>query len=170
MRTRDFQFAIAVLLVVTAGCKAREPEGQQPNSASTTPAPVMAPSLPAAHVVNLMTNEGSGAFGVQWRVADVKIVEVPAAMNKDRYKTTYQLEPRAMPTDFDDSQWERIEGKDLGVRRSGGHNAFMWFRGLLTMPARIGDFDLSKPAVAVLNVLVDDYAEVWINGQLPRRP
>jgi gluconolactonase len=45
----------------------------------------------------------------------------------------------------------------------------MWFRALLTMPARIGDFDLSKPAVAVLNVLVDDYAEVWINGQMPRR-
>ena len=76
------------------------------------PAPVMPPSLPAAHVVNLMTNEGSGAFGVQWRIADVRIVEVPAAINKDRYKTTYQLEPRAMPTDFDDSQWERIEGKD----------------------------------------------------------
>jgi hypothetical protein len=126
------------------------------------PAPMMPPSLPAAHVVSLMTNEGSGAFGVQWRVADVRIVEVPAAINKDRYKTTYQIEPRAMPTDFDDSQWERIEGKDLGVRRSGGHTAFMWFRGLLTMPARIGDFDLSKPAVAVLNVLVDDYAEVWI--------
>src|SRR5215470_15081735 len=40
------------------------------------PAPVMPPSLPAAHVVNLMTNEGSGAFGVQWRVADIKMVEV----------------------------------------------------------------------------------------------
>src|SRR5262249_49531823 len=107
------------------------------------PAPIMPPSLPAQHVVNLMTNEGSGAFGVQWRVADVRIVEVPAAINKDRYKTTYQIEPRAMAIDFDDSL-ERIEGKDLGVRRSGGHTAFMWFRGLLTMPARIGDFDLSN--------------------------
>jgi hypothetical protein len=29
------------------------------------PAPIMPPSLPAQHVVNLMTNEGSGAFGVQ---------------------------------------------------------------------------------------------------------
>ena len=29
------------------------------------PVPIMPPSLPAAHVVNLMTNEGSGAFGVQ---------------------------------------------------------------------------------------------------------
>ena len=133
------------------------------------PAPIMPPSLPAAHVVNLMTNDGSAAFAVQWRVADVRIVEVPAVINKDRYKTTYQIEPRAMATDFDDSQWERIEGKDLGVRRSGGHNAFMWFRGLLTIPARVGDLDLSTPALAVVNVLVDDYAEVWINGQMPRR-
>src|SRR5262245_1125370 len=75
------------------------------------PAPIMPPSLPAGHVVNLMTNEGSGTFGVQ-----VRIVEVPAAINKDRYKTTYQIEPRAMSTDFDDSQWERIEGKDLVAR------------------------------------------------------
>src|SRR5205085_7802184 len=34
---------------------------------------------------------------------------------------------------------------------------------------RVGDFDLSKPALALLNVLVGDYAEVWINGQMPRR-
>jgi len=133
------------------------------------PAPIMPPSLPPEHVVNLMTNEGSDAFGLQWRIADIKLVEVPAPINNERYKTTYQIEPRAMATDFDDSKWERIEGKDLGVRRSGGHNAFMWFRGLLTMPERAGDFDLTRPAVAVLNVLVDDYAEVWINGQMPRR-
>src|SRR6516164_549448 len=101
------------------------------------PAPIMPPSLPAAHVVNLMTNEGSGAFGVQWRIADVKFVEVPAAINKEHYKTTYQIEPRAMATDFDDSKWEKIDGKDLGARRSAGHNAFIWFRGLITMPARL---------------------------------
>src|SRR5258708_39877581 len=122
------------------------------------PAPTMPPSLPAEHVVNVMTNEGSGAFSVQWRVADVRIVEVPAAINKDRYKTTYQIEPRAMPTDFDDSQWERIEGKDLGVRRSGAHTAFMWFRGLLTMPARIGDFDLTNPTLPVPHLLSNHYS------------
>src|SRR5260370_28370470 len=154
--------AIAGAITLTTLTGAIQSSAQTPS-----PAPTMPPSLPAEHVVNLMTNEGSGAFSVQWRVADVRIVEVPAAINKDRYKTTYQIEPRAMPTDFDDSQWERFEG--LGVRRSGGHNAFMWFRGLLTMPARIGDFDLSKSAVAGLNVLVDGYAEGWINGQMPRR-
>src|SRR5437660_2765434 len=106
--------AIAVAITLTTLTVAIQSIAQTP-----PPAPTMPPSLPAEHVVNVMTNEGSGAFSVQWRVADVRIVEVPAAINKDRYKTTYQIEPRAMPTDFDDSQWERIEGKDLGVRRSG---------------------------------------------------
>ena len=31
------------------------------------------------------------------------------------------------------------------------------------------DLDLSKPAQAVFNVLVDDYGEVWVNGEMPRR-
>jgi gluconolactonase len=131
------------------------------------PAPIMPPSLPPSHVVNLMTNEGSAVFGAQWRVGDVKIVEVPAAINKERYKTAYQFEPRAMATDFDDSKWETVEGKDLGARRSAGHVAFLWYRALLTMPAQVGSFDLSKPTQAVFNVLVDDYGEVWVNGQMP---
>ena len=37
----------------------------------------------------------------------------------------------------------------------------------MTIPAKIGEFD---PAVVVLTALVDGYAEVWVNGQLPRRP
>ena len=61
-----------------------------------------------------------------------------------------------------------IDAKDLAARR-GGAIAFMWYRATFTMPAMIGDFDLSKPSQAVLDVLVDDYAEVWINGQIPRR-
>jgi gluconolactonase len=138
-------------------------------SSAQTPMPVMPPSLPPTHVVNLMTNEGSAAFGAKWRVTDVRITEVPAVINKERYKTTYQIEPRAMANDFDDSKLEAVEAKDLGARRSAGLTAFMWFRAKLTVPARIGDFDLSKPAQAVFNVLVDDYGEVWVNGQMPRR-
>jgi len=133
------------------------------------PLPVMPPSLPPSHVVNLMTNEGSASFGAQWRVTDVKIVEVPAAINKERYKTTYQIEPRAMATAFDDSKWEPVQANDLGVRRSAGLTAFMWFRALITMPAKLPGVDLSKPVQAVFNVLVADYGEVWVNGEMPRR-
>jgi gluconolactonase len=153
-------------LMVLAALLFATPSLAQPAPA---PLPVMPPSLPPSHVVNLMTNEGAAAFGAQWKITDVKIVEVPAAINKERYKTTYQIEPRAMAADFDDSKWEQVQAKDLGVRRSAGLTAFMWFRALITVPARIGDFDLSKPAQAVFNVLVDDYGEVWVNGEMPRR-
>jgi gluconolactonase len=137
--------------------------------AATPPAPIMPPSLPATHVLDLMTAEGSAALGAQWKVSDVRIVEVPAIPDTvTQFKTTYNVEPRAGAANFDDSKWPTIEAKDLGARRSGGHVAFMWYRAMLTMPAKIGAFDTSN-AVAVLNVLVDDYAEVWINGDIPRR-
>src|SRR5215813_13073029 len=140
--------------------------GQAP---APRPAPIMPPSIPPSHVVDLMTAPGSAALGAQWRVADVKIIEVPAIQGAmPQYKTTYNIEPRAGGTDFDDSKWPVIEPKDLAARRSGGHVAFMWYRTSLTIPAKIGEFDTSG-AVAVLTVLVDDYAEVWINGQMPRR-
>jgi gluconolactonase len=133
------------------------------------PAPIMPPSLPPSQVVDLMTAEGSAAFGAQWKVSDVKIVEVPAIQGAlPQHKTTYNIEPRAGESGFDDSKWPTIEAKDLSVRRSGGHVAFMWYRTMLTIPAKIGAFDTADAQV-VLQVLVDDYAEVWINGQMPRR-
>jgi gluconolactonase len=116
-----------------------------------------------------MTAQGSAIFDAQWKVSDVKIVEVPAIQGAmPQYKTTYNIEPRAGGIDFDDSKWPIIEPKDLAARRSGGHVAFMWYRANVTIPAKIGDFDPSG-AVAVLSVTVDDYAEVWINGTIPGR-
>src|SRR6266436_733442 len=70
------------------------------------PAPVMPPSIPPTHAVDLMTAQGSATFGAQWKVSDVKIVEVPAIQGAmPQYKTTYNIEPRAGTTDFDDSKW-----------------------------------------------------------------
>src|SRR6267142_446379 len=118
------------------------------------PVPIMPPSIPPAHVVDLMTVQGSATFGAQWKVSDVKIVEVPAIQGAmPQYKTTYNIEPRAGGADFDDSKWPVIEPKDLAARRSGGHVAFMWYRTPLTIPAKIGEFDTSG-AVAVLTVTV----------------
>jgi hypothetical protein len=45
--------------------------------------------------------------------------------------------------------------------------SFFWFRTTLTIPARAINFD-TDGAKAVLTVNVDDYAEVWVNGELPR--
>ena len=133
------------------------------------PAPQMPPSIPATYVSDLMTAQGSQAFGAQWKTMEAKIVEakpIPGAM--PQYKTAYDISPRAGDAAFDDSKWPVIEAKDLSARRSGGHVAFIWYRANLTTPARVGDFDTTG-AKAVLTVLVDDYAEVWVNGQMPRR-
>ena len=140
-----------------------------PAAAPAPPAPVMPPSLPPTYVVDLMTPQGSGAFGAQWKTMEAKIVDakpIPDAL--PQYKTAYDIDPHAGGTGFDDSKWPAIEAKDLAARRSGGHVAFIWYRTNLTIPAKVGDFDTTG-AKAVLTVLVDDYAEVWVNGDIPRR-
>ena len=132
------------------------------------PPPVMPPSLPPTYVVDLMTQPGAGAFSAQWKTMEAKIVDtkpIPEAL--PQYKTAYDISPHAGEAGFDDSKWPAIEPKDLAARRSGGHVAFIWFRTNLPIPAKVGDFDTTG-AKAVLTVLVDDYAEVWVNGQLPR--
>ena len=137
--------------------------------APVPPAPIMPPSLPPAYVVDLMTAQGSAAFGAQWKTMEAKIVDakpIPDAL--PQYKTAYDIQPHAGESGFDDSKWPAIEAKDLAARRSGGHVAFIWYRANLTIPAKVGDFDTAD-AKAVLTVLVDDYAEVWVNGQIPRR-
>ena len=133
------------------------------------PPPVMPPSLPPTYTADLMTAQGTAALGAQWKTMDARIVEAkPVQGAMPQYKTTYDISPHAGEAGFDDSKWPAIEGKDLSVRRSGGHVAFVWYRTNLTVPAKIGDFDTTG-AKAVLTVLVDDYAEVWVNGQMPRQ-
>ena len=151
----------AVPLMISTSSNAQAPPPR--------PAPIMPPGIPPTQVVDLMTTAGAAALGAQWKVSDVKIVEVPAIQGAmPQYKTTYSIEPQAGGSDFDDSKWPNIEPKDLAARRSGGHVAFMWYRTPLTIPAKIGDFDPSG-AVVVLTVTVDDYAEVWVNGAIPGR-
>jgi gluconolactonase len=136
---------------------------------SAPPAPVMPPSLPPTYTVDLMTPQGTAALRAQWKTMDAKLVEAkPVEGAQPQYKTTYDISPHAGEAGFDDSKWPKIEGKDLSVRRSGGHVAFVWYRTNLTIPAKVGDFDTTG-AKAVLTVLVDDYAEVWVNGQMPRQ-
>jgi gluconolactonase len=133
-----------------------------------TPAPIPAPSLPPNVEVDLMTNPGSAMFGAQWKTMEAKIIQVPPIPEHlPGYDSAYDIAPHAGEAGFDDSKWPAIEAKDLSARRGGGHVSFIWFRSNLTIPAKIGDFDTTG-AKAVLTVAVDDYAEVWVNGQMPR--
>ena len=126
-----------------------------------SPPPIMPPSLSPSHSVDLMTVAGATALGAKSKVMEAKLVEVPAAPNAiPEYKTTHNIAPRANELEFDDSSWPEISAETLGARRGGGHVSFLWYRTLLTIPAKIGEFDPTS-AVVVLTALVDDYAEVW---------
>jgi gluconolactonase len=100
---------------------------------------------------------------------EAKIVEGAAlAGAMPGYKTSYDIQPHAGEAGFDDSSWPTIGAKGLADRRGGGKVSFIWFRANLTMPGRVGDFD-TFGAKAVFTAYVDDYAEIWVNGQMPRR-
>jgi gluconolactonase len=133
------------------------------------PPPLMPPSLVPSATVNLMTAEGSAGFGAVWRTMEARVVEVePMAGRLAGYDKTFDMQPHAGEANFDDSKWPVIEAKGLADRRGGGKSSFLWYRTTLTIPAKIGDFDTAG-AKAVFTAYVDDYAEVWINGQMPRR-
>ncbi len=132
------------------------------------PQPPLAPLTPPVHVVDLMTADGSAVFGARWRATEAKVIECPAlADSRPEYKTTYDIEPHAEVVGYDDSAWEPVDPTDLGGRRGGGIVSFFWFRATLTIPAEAQGF-ATAGAKAVLRVNIDDYAEIWVNGELPR--
>ncbi|MBV8888893.1 MAG: hypothetical protein JO305_04420 [Alphaproteobacteria bacterium] len=132
------------------------------------PQPALPPLIPPVHVVDLMTREGSAVFGAVWRGREAKIVECPALSDSmPEFKTTYDVEPHAELLGYDDSAWPVIAADDLGAKRGGGMVSFFWFRSTLTIPAEAAGF-ATEGAKAALRVNIDDYAEIWINGQLPR--
>ena len=175
MLSKDLGFLVAcaalaaVSLTRSTVSAAQGPSASAPAAAPAPPPPVIPPSLPPSYVVNLMTPEGIAAFGTQWKNMDAKIVEGPAMPGAGaKWKTAYDIQPHAGESGFDDSSWPTIGAKELDERRGGGKVFFTWYRANLTIPARIGEFDTAG-TTAVLSVLVDDYAEVWVNGQMPRR-
>jgi gluconolactonase len=126
---------------------------------------------PAA-IVDLATREGAALVQGEWRTAPARIVEVDhRSPGPDRRPTgppnrTHDVDPHAGAADFDDSSWEAIDPTTLDARRSTGRLCFQWYRIAVTIPKKIGTFDPTGSDV-LFEIVVDDYAEVWVNGQLP---
>ena len=123
--------------------------------------------------IDLGTREGAQLVKGEWRYSDVKIIEVDfRGPGPDKQPTggpvkTYDYTPHAGGADFDDSQWERIDTTTLDQRRATGRICFNWYRIKVTIPARVGEFDTAGSTV-VFETALDDYAEVWVDGELPR--
>ena len=124
-------------------------------------------------IVDLATEEGARLVNGTWRYHDVSIVSadfrsVGADLKPSGAPSkTLDYEPHAGVRGFDDSEWEQIRPTSLDQRRSSGKLCFNWYRINLTIPERIGSISFVGFFV-VFEVVVDDYAEVRIDGMLPR--
>jgi gluconolactonase len=124
-------------------------------------------------MIDLATEDGLRSVKGEWRYSDTKIVEVDfVSAGPDKQPTgapvkTYDYTPHAGGADFDDSRWEVIAPTTLDQRRGKGRLGFNWYRIKLTIPDRVGDFDPTG-ATAVFETSLDDYAEIWVDGELSR--
>ncbi len=131
------------------------------------------PADAAQATIDLADARGVALVKGQWRYHDAVIREVDfKAPGADQQPTgapvrTHDIAPHAGARDFDDSAWPALDPAPLAARRGNGRLSFNWYRLALTVPARVGGFDTAGSTL-VFETLVDDYAEVWVDGELPR--
>ena len=65
------------------------------------------------------------------------------------------------------ARWSVLPAGTLQERRTEGGASTAWYRLAFTIPERVASFDTAGSTV-VFEIVVDDYAEVWVNGALSR--
>jgi gluconolactonase len=136
--------------------------------------PELLPGRPDA-VIDLQTDEGTALVGGRWRYSDARVEEidfVELGSPEDPLgpgtipNRTYDVTPHAGAPGFDDSGWRVLAPEETMLRLGSGRVSFNWYRIEVTIPERVGELDPTG-ATAVFEVVVDDYAEVWVDGKLP---
>jgi gluconolactonase len=147
-----------------------------PLAVAATPAaaPVDPPAGNPAAIVDLMTADGARRVDARWHWREARVVEVDARDPGPDLRASgpkvraLDTAPRPGQREFDDSRgWNAIEPEGLLARRGHGKLSFGWYRVDVTVPERIGGLDPTGMTL-VFEVVVDDYAEVWVDGRLPR--
>ncbi len=132
------------------------------------------PGCPYA-IIDLQTDAGVELVQGQWRYADARVeqIEFVEVGHPDDPlgpgvvpNSTYDVVPHAQRAVYDDCDWRALEPADTQLRLSQGRVCFNWYRIAVTIPERIGDLDPTGASI-VFEVAIDDYAEVWVDGQLP---
>ena len=130
-------------------------------------------------IIDLRTPEGIKRVSTQWKYSDAQIVDdtfgAPGPSGSDPldlYPTgpqqaTWNITPKAGGKDFNDSTWEVLDPTSLEERRCPGRLCFNWYRLNVTIPPLIDGYDPTGSTV-VFEIVIDDYSEIWVNGQLPK--
>jgi gluconolactonase len=130
------------------------------------------PAKRADAIVDLATQEGARLVGAEWRFSEARIVEAsnnyvgPDLKASGPASKTHDITPHAGAAAFDDTSWTVIEPASLTDRRGPGKLSFAWYRLRFRVPEKLGAFE-TKGSTSVFEIVVDDYAEVWVNGNLP---
>ena len=123
--------------------------------------------------VDLASDAGATLVRGVWRYADARVIEAKFRA-PDGYGqptgaevVTNDIVPHAGGADFDDSTWQVIAPTSLNARRGNGLISFNWYRITITVPSQVDGFD---PTGSTLwfETRMDDYAEVWVDGELGR--
>jgi len=167
MKSRRNIILLSLLIVGASVYALQHPSATQANSDAGVPT-----GKPEA-TIDLASASGVGLVKGDWRYSDTRIIEVDfRGPGQDKQPTgapvkTYDYTPHAGGADFDDSNWPVISPTSLDQRRGNGRLGFSWYRIKLTIPERVGDFDPSGSTV-VFETSLDDYAEIWVDGELSR--
>lgn len=129
--------------------------------------------IASAASIDLATSSGTTSVQGTWRYRDAWLIDVPfrapdaAGQPNGAATMTQVIAPAAGVANFDDSAWENIAAETLAQRRGAGHVSFNWYRLNITVPERVGAFD-TRGSTIWFETRLDDYAEVWVDGELPR--
>jgi len=131
-----------------------------------------APPRPDA-AFDLRTAEGAAAVAARWRWRPAQVVPArlgaPDAHGKPTgpLRDTFDLAPRGDDPGLEDAAaWQPLEPAALESRLGPGRLSFVWYALDLLLPERA---DLAGGS-AFLELVVDDYAELRIDGQLATQP
>lgn len=132
------------------------------------------PALPDATVeLDLASLAGARQVNAEWRYhdAELHVVEFrepgPDRRPSGPPNRTHDITPHAGGVEFDDADWPVIAADSLAARRGSGRVCFGWYRLRFEVPERI-DGVATAGRTLEFEVVLDDYAEVWVEGRLPR--
>jgi gluconolactonase len=124
-------------------------------------------------VVDLNAAEGLALVRGSWLTREVTLA--PATFRRvaadltpaGREAATFEVGPKPGSPGFEQAPWTAVPPGGLHDRVGPGRNSFAWYRLRIVVPPRIGSVDTTG-TFAVFEIVVDDYAEVWVNGTLAR--
>lgn len=128
-------------------------------AASANPYPAATPDA----IVDLRQDDAAALVHAEWSTQPfvLRSIEFPAAGDdlkpSGKNAATLDVAPLA--------EWQPILASSLEKRRSTGRFAGQWYRLAITLPRKLGDLDVAGTTV-VLELVVDDYAEIRVDGEL----